>query len=215
MLTSYGISSVIVALLLVPQAATALSTDTAPTHLELPAAKNYMHAAEVAIDAFGRKLKLPAQQRAATLRYIFHRMPVGEFEKMMIKDAAYLQRGSTNVAFRQTKRYRTALDGCDWVSQQMASLIVRDALRVYERKFLRPDSLTAQLFAANSREETEANIAGIDHQASRQEFLKRTSSTFPLRAEDRFYFYTTAFGGGYLIARHNKVVKEDEGIFEY
>jgi hypothetical protein len=214
MLISFG-NSIVVAVVLLSAARTAAASDDTSTYPELPAAKNYMHVADVAIDAFSRRLKLPAQQRAAARRYIFGRTPVREFERMMLKDAADLERGHHDAAFRKTKRYRDALEGSDWVSQRMALLIVRDALRVYERKFLRPDLLTASLFAANTRKGTEANIAGIEKQVSRKEFLQQTNSTFPLQSEDKFYFYRTAFGGGYLIARHSKVVKDDEGMFEY
>jgi hypothetical protein len=202
------------ALLLWSVAATMASDRTTASYPELPVARNYVHVARVATSGLGRKLKLSVKQRRAAFSYIFQRVPVAEFEEMMLTDAAELKGGHTDATLRKTKQYRTALEGCDWVSQRMALLLVSDALQIYDRKFLRPDSLTAPLFAVNSRSETEAKIAGIDHEVSRQEFLESTQSIFPLQSNDKFYYYTTAFGGGYLIARDNKVIKEDEGMFE-
>jgi hypothetical protein len=208
-------TSLIVGSLLGMQVLAAAAYDMAAQYPELPVAKNYIHVARISVDAWNRKLKLPTQGKAAAFEYIFRTMPVREFEHLMLQNGADLKRGHTDVTFRKTQEYRRAYEGCDWVSQKMAIGIVRDALRVYERKFLKPDPLTAPLFAANSQRETETNIAGIERKVSRSEFLRETKSTFPLRSGDEFYFYRIAFGGGYLIARNNKVVKEDEGIFEY
>ena len=208
-------TSLIVGSLLATQVLAASAHDTAAQYPELPVAKNYIHVSRLSVDAWNRKLKLPTQGKAAAFEYIFHRMPVREFEHLMLQNGADLKRGHTDVTFRKTQEYRRAYESCDWVSQKMAIGIVRDALRVYEREFLKPDPLTAPLFAANSRRQTETNIAGIERKVSRSEFLRETKSTFPLRSGDEFYFYRIAFGGGYLIARNNKVVKEDEGMFEY
>src|SRR6266496_5348406 len=120
----------------------AAASDTAAQFPELPAAKNYLHVAEIATGDFSKKLKLPTGGKAAALRYIFQRMPVREFETEMLKEAPALKKGHTQISLRSTPSYGQAYEACDWVSQRMALLVVGDALRVYKRKVLRPDELT-------------------------------------------------------------------------
>jgi hypothetical protein len=182
---------------------------------ELPPAKNYLHVAEIATGDFSKKLKLPSGGRAAALDYIFQRMPVREFEDEMLKQSSVLKKGHTKISLRKTPTYRESYEACDWVSQRMALLVVGDALRVYKRKILRPEELTKSLFAANHGREIEASISGIERKLSRSDFLRETHSTYPIQPGDEFYFFRTGFGGGYLIVRHNKIIKDDEGMFEY
>ncbi len=193
----------------------AAASDTAAQFPELPAAKNYLHVAEIATGDFSKKLKLPTGGKAAALRYIFQRMPVREFETEMLKEAPALKKGHTQISLRSTPSYGQAYEACDWVSQRMALLVVGDALRVYKRKVLRPDELTKSLFAANHGRDIEASISGIERKVSRSDFLKETHSTFPVRPDDGIYFFRTGYGGGYLIARHDKIIKDNEGMFEY
>jgi hypothetical protein len=190
------------------------ATDTRAQYPDLPPAKNYTHVADIAVDTVSKKWKLTQQQKAAALAFILHRYPVRVFEKMSLADSALLIRGRTDAAVRRTAAYRRDLDGCNLVSQQMAIIIVKDALHTYHRKVVSPDPLTQPLFASTSDRQTEDDIAAIQREVSRDEFLRSTTSKFPIRPGDRFYFYTTSFGGGYLIARAGKVIK-DEGAFEY
>ena len=142
-------------------------------------------------------------------------MPVSEFENEMLKERSVLKEGHAQISLRKTAIYRQAYEACDWVSQQMALLVVADALRVYKRKVLRPDELTKALFAANHGRDIETHIGAIERKVSRSDFLKETHSTFPVRPDDGIYFWRTDYGGAYLIARHDKIIKDDEGMFEY
>ena len=183
---------------------------------ELPPSKNYLHEADIGTSALTKKLKLSADEQAAVLSYIFQRMPVRDFENEMLKESSVLlKEGHAQISLRKAESYRRAYEACDWVSQRMAVLVVGDALRVYKRKVLRPDELTKALFAANHGRDIEASISGIERKVSRSDFLKETHSTFPVRPDDGIYFFRTGYGGGYLIARHDKIIKDDEGMFEY
>ena len=190
------------------------TSDTAAQYPDLPPAKNYIHVAQVSLDAVGKKWKLTQQQKAAASAFVFHRYPVREFEKMSLADSPLLKRGRTDASVRRTPEYRRDLEGCDVVSQQMAIIIIKDALYTYRRKVLRPDALTRTLFASTSDSKLEDAIGGIQREVSRDEFLRDSKSKFPVHAGDKFYFYTTSFGGGYLIARADKVI-HDENMFVY
>jgi hypothetical protein len=123
-------------------------------------------------------------------------------------------RGRTDASVRRTPEYRRELESRDVVSQSMAIIIVKDALYTYRRKVVSPDPLTQPLFASTSNHQIEDHIAGIQREVSRDDFLRDTTSKFPIRTGDKFYFYTTSFGGGYLVARGGKVIK-DEATLEY
>jgi hypothetical protein len=173
-----------------------------------------MHVAQVSLDTVTKKWKLTPQQRAAAFVFIFHRYPAREFEKMCLADSPLLIRGRTDASVRRTPDYRRDLEGCDAVSGQMALIIIKDALYTYRRKVLHPDALTRPLFASTSDAKMEDAIGGIQREVSRNEFMHDTKSKFAIRAGDRFYFYTTSFGGGYLVGRRGKIV-HDENMFVY
>ena len=190
------------------------ASDTTSQYPELPIAKNYSHVAKVSVDAWNKKFKLSADKKAAALEFVFHRMPVREFEKLMLEDNNTLKKGHKDSSVRKTEEYRREYDGCDYVSGHMALLEVRNALYVYERKFLRPDPPSRTLFAANPGRENETRISCIEKKVSISEFKENTRSKFPVRAGDTIYLYGTAYGKGYLVVRNNKIVR-DEGWISY
>jgi hypothetical protein len=181
-------------------------SDTAAQYPDLPPGKNYLHEAHIAVNTVAKKWMLSQRQKAAALAFILHRNPVREFEKMSLDDSALLKRGRTDPSVRRTSAYRETLDICDTVSQQMATMIIKDALHTYRRKVLRPDELTRPLFASTSDKEIEDAIAGIWREESRDEFLRVGEPNFSTRAGDKFYSYATSFGGGSLVVRDGKVV---------
>jgi hypothetical protein len=181
-------------------------SDIAAKYPDLPPVKNYVHVARDAAATAAKKWKLTQQQRAAALAFIFHRYPVEEFEKMSLTDSALVMRGRTDPSVRRTSANREALDICSDVSRQMATIIVKDALHTYHRKVLHPDELTRPLFASTSDKDIEDAIAGIWRETTRDDFLRVSTSKFPVSAEDRIFSYTTSFGAGYLVARHDSVV---------
>jgi hypothetical protein len=192
----------------------ASASDTTSLYPELPIAKNYLHVAKVSVDAWNKKFKLPAAQKAAALEFVFHRMSVREFEKLMLQDEKTLKKGHKDLSIRKTEEYRREYDQCDYVSGHMAVLEVRNALYVYERKVLKPDALRRALFAANPGRENETRISCIEQRTSVAEFKQDTGSKFPVRAGDAIYLYGNAYGKGYLVVRNNKIVK-DEPWVEY
>jgi hypothetical protein len=181
-------------------------SDTAAEYPNLSPAKNYVRVARSSVSAFAKKWKLSQQQKAAALAFIFHRYPVREFEKMSLDDEALLQRGVTDPSARRTAAYRDDLDKCNTVSESMATDIVKDALKTYNRKVLHPDEMTRSLFASTSDKEIEDAIAGIWQETTRDEFLRVGQPSFPLQPADKFYSYATSFGGGSLVVRGGKVV---------
>src|SRR5438270_2322 len=105
--------------------------DTASSYPELPIGKNYIRIAKLSISAWNKNLKLPEQEQAVALEYVLHRMTVREFEDMTVAEYPELKSGHSDIQRRTKAAYRTSYENCDWVSQQMAMGIVRDALRVY------------------------------------------------------------------------------------
>jgi len=181
---------------------------------DLPPAKNYIHVAQISVGTVSKKWRLTSQQKAAAFAFIFHRYPVREFERLSLDDSPLLMRGRTAASVRRTPEYRSALDACNVVSQQMAKIIIKDALHTYRRKVLNPDELTRPLFASTSDKDIEDAIAGIWREATHDEFLRVSNSSFPIHIDDKLYSYTTSFGGGYLVVRDGKVIKK-EHVFEY
>ena len=181
-------------------------TDTTAQYPNLPPAKNYVRVARSSVSAFAKKWKLTPQQKAAALAFIFHRYPVREFEKMSLDDEALLQRGVTDPSARRTAAYRDDLDKCNTVSESMATDIVKDALKTYNRKVLHPDEITRSLFASTTDKNDEDAIAGIWQETTRDEFLRVGRPSFPVQPGDKFYSYATSFGGGSLVVRDGKVV---------
>jgi hypothetical protein len=190
------------------------ASDTASLYPELPIAKNYLHVAKVSVDAWNKKFKLSADKKAAALEFVFHRMPVREFEKLALEDSNILKKGHKDFSIRKTEEYRRGYDGCDYASAHVAVLEVRDALYAYERKFLKPDALSRALFAANPGRENETRISCIEQKVSAAQFKQYTGSKFPVRAGDAIYLYGIAYGKGFLVVRNNKIV-HDEGWIEY
>jgi len=194
------------ALLATALCAASAESDTTAQYPDLPPAKNYVREAHKAVDAAAKKWKLSQQQKAAALAFIFHRDPVREFEKMSLSDDALLMRGRSDPLVRRTSEYRDALDIRNEVSQQMATIIVKDALKTYHRKVLQRDELTRSLFASTSDKEIEDAIAGIWRETTRDEFLRVSTYKFPIRDDDKVYSYTTSFGAGYVVSRQGAVV---------
>jgi hypothetical protein len=60
----------------------------------------------------------------------------------------------------------------------------------------------------------ETRISCIEEKANVAEFKKNTRSKFPIRSGDTIYLYGTSYIKGYLVVRHNKIVK-DEGWLTY
>jgi hypothetical protein len=186
-------------------------TDTTAQYPNLPPAKNYVRVARSSVSAFAKKWKLSQQQKAAALAFIFHRYPVREFEKMSLDDSispgrALVKRGLIDPSTRRTAAYRDDLDTCNTVSESMATDIVKDALKTYNRKVLSPDEMTRSLFASTSDKEIEDAIAGIWRETPRDEFLRVSTYKFPIRDDDKVYSYTTSFGAGYVVSRQGAVV---------
>src|SRR5262249_37897998 len=126
------------------------SSDTAAQYPDLPPAKNYIQVANIAVDTVGRKWKLTQQQKSAAFAFIFRRYPVREFEKTTLADSTLLKRSHTDASVRRTSEYRHDLDECEYVSQQIAIIIIKDALHTYRRKVISPDAMTRPLFRATS-----------------------------------------------------------------
>jgi hypothetical protein len=180
-------------------------SDTAAQYPDLPPAKNYVRVARSLLSEAAKKWKLTQQQKAAALAFIFRRYPVREFEKMSLDDERLLNRGLTDPSVRHTAAYRDQLDTCNSVSESMARLIVKDALKTYDRKVLHPDDLTRSLFASTSDRDAEDAIAAIWEETTHDAFL-RSGSKFPINADDKVYSYSTSFGTGFVVVRHGAVV---------
>jgi hypothetical protein len=183
--------------------------NTTAQYPDLPPAKNYLRVARTSVSAAAKKWKLTQQQKAAALAFIFHRYPVREFEKMSLDDEALLKRGVTEPSARRTAAYRDELDTCNEVSESMASDIVKDALKTYDRKVLHPDDVTRSLFASTSDRDIEDAIAGIWQETTQDAFLRVSGAKFPIHADDRVFSYSTSFGSGFVVSRHGAVVHHE------
>ena len=194
-------------------------TDTTAQYPNLPPAKNYGRVARSSVSAFAKKWKLTEQQKAAALAFVFHRYPVREFEQMSLDDSispgrALLKRGLTDPSVRRTAAYRDDLDTCNTVSESMARDIVKDALKTYNRKVLSPDELTRPLFASTSDKDIEDAIAGIWSETTRDEFLRVSTSEFPIGADDRVLLLHDELRRRIRVARRGAVVHyEMTGVY--
>jgi len=176
---------------------------------ELRAARNLVKVANAAVDRLARKYNLPTEHKAAALRFIFSYEPVRDFEQLMVSDAPTLRRGHIERSFRKSFEYRRDYDSCDVVSESMAKLFVRDAVRIYERRFLHPDRMTRDLFAANPAKAEQTSISGIIRKVAPSQFKKEMNSEAQMQPGDKIYFYAAFNRTGYLIVGNNKVVKDE------
>jgi hypothetical protein len=175
---------------------------------ELPAARNLIRVAKSAVDRLATKYQLSPPQTSAALRFVLNYQPVREFEQLSVSDEPTLRRGHKDIGLRKTWEYRRDYDSCDVVSTSMAKLLIGDAVRIYERRFLRPDQMTRELFAANQGKAEQTSISGIMRKTTLREFKKETNSDFQTHPGDAIYFYSAFNRTGYLVVRNNRVVKD-------
>lgn len=97
----------------------------------------------------------------------------------------------------------------------MAAMVVSQAHGIYIRKVLKPDALTAPLFAQSSDPETDLIISWIQKTVSRAEFIEKSKSAFVPEPDDQIFSYSfppfswkMMFGrSGFAVFRNGRLVE--------
>ncbi|MFZ5864099.1 MAG: hypothetical protein ACOYXR_14845 [Nitrospirota bacterium] len=134
----------------------------------------------------------------------------------MLTDYDMLKQGHTDHSLRSTPTYEQERARCEYVTRNMAMMAVSHAHDVYIRKFFKPDDVTAPLFTLSADSETDLIISWIKHSVGEMEFRERSGSRFPIKLNDKIYFYesspvswTAMFGReGYAVFRDGKLVEK-------
>lgn len=183
---------------------------------ELGVAEDYRHVANLMTDILIEKTPELADHRTRMLSLIFLRMSTNSFEREMLTDYEILKKGHTDHSLRSTPEYKQERDQCDYVTRNLAIMVVSHAHDVYIRKFFKPDDVTTPLFTLSTDSETDLIISWIKHSVGETEFREHSGSRFPTTHDDKIYFYESPlfswnamFGrAGYAVFRNGKLVEK-------
>ena len=140
-------------------------------------------------------------------------MLVNSFERQMMAESPPLKDGQTFASPCSPDRQDPP--ACEYVTRMMAIMVVSQAHDVYIRKILKPDALTASLFALSTDPETDVIISWIQEKVSDVEFHKGSRSSFATQPADEIFAYKSPpfswkmmFGrAGFAVFRGEKLVE--------
>jgi hypothetical protein len=184
----------------------------------LPMAKEYRHRALVMTEALIEQTPEFAAHKDRILSFIFSRMSINSFERMMTTDYPPLKEGKTFAG--PCSPDRQDLSACEDVTRMMAMMVVSHAHDVYMRKILKPDALTTPLFAVSSDPKTDLILSWIVREVSEVEFRKGSKSSFVTQPGDQIFSYISPpfswqmmFGrAGFAVFRGGTLVENSLGI---
>jgi hypothetical protein len=178
----------------------------------LPMAKEYRHCANLMTEALIEKAPEFTEHKDRILSFIFSRMSINSFERLVTGDDPSLKEEKTFVG--PCSPDRQDLSACEEVTRMMAMMVVSHAHDVYMRKILKPDALTTPLFAVSRDPKTDLIISWIVREVSEDEFRKGSKSSFVTQPGDRIFSYMSPpfswdmmFGrAGFAVFRGGKLV---------
>jgi len=188
-------------------------TTNADLYPDLPMANLYREFAETMTDRLIERLPEASEHKDRILSFVFSRTPVNSFEKMMTADSGPLKNGKRSAPPCSPDQHDRSM--CESVATMMAAMIVSHAHGIYVRKILRPDALTAPLFAQSIDPESDLIISWIQEAVSDAEFRQESRSSFVLEPGDQIFSYKSPpfswkmmFGrSGYAVFRGGKLVE--------
>lgn len=180
---------------------------------DLPMAKVYRHLAILMTEVLIEKSPEATEHKNRILSFIFSRMSVNSFETQMMADSPPLKDGQTFAGPCSPDRQDPS--ACEYVTRRMAIMVVSHAHDVYIRKILKPDAVTAPLFALSTGPEADLIISWIQEKVSDVEFRKGSRSSFVTQPGDQIFSYKSPpfswkmmFGrAGFAVFRGEKLVE--------